>query len=334
MIHVHDIAPASHDPTGTTMLRRRFVADARKRWTALDALTRAAIINAGMLGAPTVQSIGMAASAPRGDVFAHWFAEAMRQTVMDGNGAWTGPYIRQAADMAQRRARGLVETDGVYMAPLTTGGLYMPGYTPSLATLLSVTAAELQGITDAVAQQVARAIAHGQLARHKAPQLASAVSSIIKSTGIARTNAMINWYVVKAFAAVTLDVFRQQGVDRVGTVAERVPKPALDGLFDKARITPQKRHPRTGRFVKFARAPTRKERAEIERREKRLAGLGEINVENADDDLVCERCLKISEAGPYNIDDVLGLIPNHPHCRCVLIPVREDSGRFARRFAA
>lgn len=479
---LHDSAPAANDPTGTTPLRRAFLEEARKRWAALDALTTDAIIKHNMLGTVSVASIGQAAASAVGgnqiDNFALWFGEAVRQVVMNGDGQWVAPYIRQAAGMAEERARGLLRLDENVVEGMPTpdgkpSSLYIsrpvvnaadivawakdagfpttlpaddmhvtvvfsraqvdwanvpdhgsdhvtiegsvgrsldqfgdavvlrfpceylarrhheisalgaswdhpqyqphvtitwnvgdfdwrnvPPYagpivlgpeifkpvkedwkasivedsSPAINTLIAVTIAELRGICDATIQQVTRAIGNAVLAHQRAPQLATAAAGVMRTVGLARTNAMINYMVVKAFAVITLEVFRTGGVEQVGTVAESIPAPrALDALFDAARVTPQVRHARTGQFVKFKKPPSRKRRAEIEKIEAGLAGLGEVDVVTADDDLVCQRCQDISDNGPYDINEALGLVPVHISCRCVFSPTRDEGGRFTKR---
>ena len=42
----------------------------------------------------------------------------------------------------------------------------------------------------------------------------------------------------------------------------------------------------------------------------------------AGDDRVCQQCLDKELAGPYLLTEVEGMIPLHPNCRCVIIPLR------------
>ncbi len=52
-----------------------------------------------------------------------------------------------------------------------------------------------------------------------------------------------------------------------------------------------------------------------------------VKVVTMDDDDVCKICDRIQKGGPYKIDRARDLIPAHPHCRCLLQPVREKQGR-------
>jgi SPP1 gp7 family putative phage head morphogenesis protein len=44
----------------------------------------------------------------------------------------------------------------------------------------------------------------------------------------------------------------------------------------------------------------------------------------AGDDLVCPECESLAADGPYTIDDIEGMIPAHPNCRCVAVPMLVD----------
>lgn len=325
--HVHLDAASGRDPTGTSGLRRRFIADARKRWDNLTRLARQSILDHGMLGG----EIGMRNLGGAGH-YSQWFAMAMRQTVMGGDGRWVGGYIVDTANMAQARA-----------ARLLNASVGPPS--PVLDTLVVTTIAELQGVCDATAQQVARIAGHGVLVNASGSKMASEIAAAILKVGVGRTNAMVNWMIVKAFAAVTIEAFREAGVSHVGTQAEYIPAPVADAMADAARKTPQHRHVGTGKFVTKAVAARELRRVartgrfrayrQIEpgtqaRAERAAAAfrkaVGEVAVETAEDDLVCQQCLRISERGPYEIDKALSLIPAHVHCRCIFVPAGDAVG--------
>src|SRR5215471_11605182 len=58
----------------------------------------------------------------------------------------------------------------------------------------------------------------------------------------------------------------------------------------------------------------------IEKVQRKLAKLGEVDVLTADDEYVCPVCEDISESGPYDIDTAESLIPAHVFCRCAFVP--------------
>ena len=207
-------------------------------------------------------------------------------------------------------------------------------------TILVLATSELQGICDAVSQQASRLVAHCVLTRARPTRAAQGIRQLIATIGLQRSRVMADYLVVKAHAAATLKAFREAGVTHVGTVAEMVPDTALT---DAARKTPQHQHPTTGKFItkaaatrewgrrgsgKFGIAPKTYIRIIAHRKALRAAkafGEEEVNVQTAGDDRVCATCQAISTNGPYPIDEAMDLIPNHPRCRCVYVPVSVGS---------
>jgi SPP1 gp7 family putative phage head morphogenesis protein len=41
---------------------------------------------------------------------------------------------------------------------------------------------------------------------------------------------------------------------------------------------------------------------------------------------VCPKCVKLAAHGPYTLDEIEGMIPVHPNCRCCAIPVNPNAG--------
>lgn len=124
------------------------------------------------------------------------------------------------------------------------------------------------------------------------------------------------------------------------TVGPKIFEPIKEGwkediVEDAARKTPQHKHPKSGKFVtrqeairewgrtlagKFG-TPPPVYRRRSQKAQRLLAEMGEVDVLTAEDDRVCRECVDISEGGPYPIDEAEGLIPAHPNCRCVFVPL-------------
>jgi hypothetical protein len=296
-----------------------------KRWATLRRLTLEAIDRNDALGlaGATAQSIARVASSPyygndKVRSFQGWIDEALNQVVY-GGGTWMRPFVEEAAQRAVRRAAVLTNSEEKQVEP------------GRLTILQSMFGAELQGVMEAVSQRAVRAFAAGVLARQRPSQVARAAAAVVNSIGKVRGRMLAEHAVVKTFASVTLDAFRQSGIRRVGTTPERLRVRA--GAHGKAlvrdapRNVPQPRAGGTGRFRAFAKKPTAREIARAERAERRLAPLGEVDVLTAGDDLVCPTCEEISLEGPYDIDTAQGLLPAHNFCRCAFIPVADE--RFA-----
>tara|TARA_R110000824_G_scaffold381970_1_gene575021 strand:- start:1278 stop:2027 length:750 start_codon:yes stop_codon:yes gene_type:complete len=49
--------------------------------------------------------------------------------------------------------------------------------------------------------------------------------------------------------------------------------------------------------------------------------IGQAEFLTARDDRVCQECLSLETGPPFSLDDAKGVIPVHPNCRCVWLPV-------------
>ncbi len=278
--HVHDAPTGSSDPTGTKLIRDKFKYDFQKRWQTLVRLTTEAVTKNDLIGL-SVQSIAHS-SQTGGDLiktFQNWFDTALHQILFPGNGQWMFHYFDKAQTLAFKHSRKdaplawpIVESSG-------TGAL-----------IRSTAVVELQGIMEAVSQQVVRTVSHGLLTKLRPAKIARLISEIVRSIGKHRSYAMVDYMIVKMFNETTLDVLEKSGVTHVGILPEYVqvrPPPVL---------TDAVKSPRT-----FSRR-------------------SEVDVLTAGDQKVCIICEKIAKNGPYKIKDAHGLIPAHAGCRCGFVP--------------
>lgn len=166
-------------------------------------------------------------------------------------------------------------------------------HTDRIPTLQSLAVTELQGIIEAVSQKCVRILAEGQLLKRSPAQMARDMQVVIDKTGVARTDMLVSFIVVRAFGAATLDAFRAAHVPLVGTVAERTSRaiPPPPGLVRDAK-----------------------------KKSKAAKAKNLVEVLTAGDDNVCPTCEDISEEGPYTLDEAEKLIPAHPNCRCAFVP--------------
>jgi hypothetical protein len=327
--HIGD-AGGRHDPTGTASLRAKFRRDLDAKWLQVRRLILSAFAPQNdILGLCTIPiapdhagvdpALHRLPGSDRVVAFRNWLEERERQLILTGDGRWVGSYLNAAIRLANKRAEALTGTKG------TTSPHDRIEHMTSLA------ASELSGICAAFSQRATRALAHGLLSKQRPDKIAREIATLVDTIGKTRGRMLVNYAVVKAFNGASLDAFRQAGFKKVGTIPEklRVARgPHGKHLVrDEARITPQRRHGGTGRFIPFHEAPTPKEREAIETGLGRIRRLGRLDILTAGDDAVCFRCEEASDDGPYSIDDAEGLLPIHVGCRCAWVPVEDE--RFA-----
>ena len=200
--HVAD-AERRRDPTGTGDIRSRFRSDMRQRWTRMRRLVREAVVDHDMLGlGPTsVESISTVAQG--GDVirgFQMWLDEALKQVVLGGDGSWTRPYVQETAARAEARAHRLVGWQGASATHYSADALQ------------AAVVVELQGVAEAVSQQVMRVAASAVLAKVKPTVAARQALDRIEAVGKTRARMVAETSIVQAFNHATLDVFQALGL--------------------------------------------------------------------------------------------------------------------------
>jgi len=286
-----DAAPSVSDPTHTLNVRKAFARELDKRWRTVKLNVIDAVRDTDAFGlAPSAMISVNVMAGGRLKTFQMWLDNVLSGAVV-GSDRWVKPYMTLGYAQGVRHASG-EETDDERIGLLT-----------------EATKSELQGVAEAVSQQSMRAMNDGLLA-HKLPRVvAKEIIDIIDSVGVTRSRMVASVSVVKAHATGTLDTLQERGVTRVGVIPERHSHTVVQDA------------PR--RFKRGANRDT------INRRERRLDRLGNVNVVTAGDSRVCPTCEGIAEDGPYSIDHARSLIPAHPSCRCAFEAVEdatEDAG--------
>jgi hypothetical protein len=189
-------------------------AEGDRRWQTFGRTLRQALIEHDLVG---LRGIGRLPHADKGEGFAAWLEGELAQKVFAG-GVWLRPYVRKAAQRAQRRADGLVP-----------GGRIDPA---RIAAMESLATSELRGIVAAAQQQLVRLATQAMMASHSPTKMANALAGVIR-TMRHRTRAMAEYVIARTHATSTLSAFRSAGVTHVGTIPERVRR---RGLADAIQI--------------------------------------------------------------------------------------------------
>lgn len=310
---VSDGKPTRSDPTGTIVLRRKFVSDFRLKWNSLRAWTRKMLIDQDLL---SLSSTGLTSPAnpmvvagqTRIQMWQAWFDFTIGRVVLQSDGMWMRQYIEQAYNDGAAFARDQIKRPVV--ASIANA---------NIATLWQWSVVELQGIDEAVSQQSVRAVATELLHKGTAQAVVRDINAVIEKIGVTRGQALVQTLVNKAFNTGVLDVYDAAGVKQVSPVAETIAR---------ARVGDARRGTGPGSRISRALRPSSSTIGRIARAALEVELLGEVNVRTAGDDNVCPICEGIAEEGPYDINVARSLIPAHPNCRCTFIPAGD------RRFAS
>jgi hypothetical protein len=313
--HTHDAVKPSADPTGTAAIRRRYTTLIAIRWRRLLSEVRSVIVAQDMLGLdPAKQTVlGMSlAGLPhdgRTRAFQNYLDQTLSRIILENDTAYLDPMIEAAYRKGMTRAQRL------------SRAVTPPDMREVISNLQQLTLVEMQGIVEAFSQRVVRLGVNAQLDRVQPKVLAASIKEAVEKIGIVRSKATVSVMVVKAHAQATLDTFEAAGVTHVNGVPETV--------------RPMRVRRRTSDEAIFP-APTRRGESastigRIRREERRVERAFEatlVEVQTAEDDLVCPQCEEISADGPYTIDQARSLIPAHPECRCSFVPEGDEGFEF------
>lgn len=300
------------DPTRTLTLRNRFVAEMRRRFTALAKVIRISIVDNdcfGLTGTPKVTRVLAAAGPGQFDfvnssdkvaAFIAWLQEQYQEYIYS-NGTrgikiisptgniteanWTDIYIQSAYQQGMKRARQELRKAGIDIPDFGD----MPGmdeifvafnqpfHVDRVRLLYTRTFSDLKGITAAMDTMISRALAQGMAEGRNPRELASVINKIITGMG---------------------EDF---------------------GVFDSlGRWIPGQRRAEILARTEIIRAHHMATINEYER-----AGVLGVMVKaewsTAGDSRVCSICASMN-GKVYDLQKIRGMIPAHAQCRCVAIP--------------
>lgn len=321
-----DAALSSVDPTGTRTIRRAMSSAMVIKLNSLRPLLRTQIVTNDILGLnlKSVMSSMIAAQMTAGgaskvDMFQRMFDNLVQNTVLENSGEYLKPYI--AAAYAKGEAFGRSEV------PQELAGIFHPlANQERINTLHKFTFIELQGVAEALSQQVVRAVANGLLTQQAPNKILRAIFGRIDAIGLVRAKTIAEFMVVRTFNEAAMDVYELAGISQVNLVPETRPSPGLTTDARKQRRVTG-RGGGAGSRVSRTQTPSPTTIRRIEQQEARLNRLKLVRVRTAGDDDVCPICEDIADDGPYTINEARSLIPAHPRCRCTIVPARD--ARFA-----
>ena len=297
-----------YDPTRTTQLRNRFVKDLNKRFKELKRVIWKSVVTEDGFGlmdakAPTVMMASggrRAFSFPRsGDKvssFMNWMHGQVESGILEVrtaqqigssvDAAWTNMYVQDSYKRGVIRARYEMGKAGYTVPHIDeTGGVNASMATPfhmdRVGLLYTRTFSDLKGITDDMEKNISRILSQGMIDGDNPRLLARKMYAAIDGTG-------------------------------VGTL----------GIKDSlGRVIPARRRAEILARTEIIRAH---HGAMIQ--EYRNWGMEGVRVKaelvSAQDDRVCEECMQLEGSGTvYTLDQAEALIPVHPQCRCIALPV-------------
>jgi len=297
------------DPTQTTMLRKAFTNQMRKRFNELVRVITESIVNRDCFGLKNqgevliFQTYQMTPTAPgqfqfltNPEKITHFMTWLKAQTnsgilevqniVQVGTGrnaVWTNQFIYNGYRKGVKRARTEMGRIGIEVPALSDAQLdsYLgtPVHIDRVGVLYTRTFNDLKGITDAMDTQISRMLSEGMIAGDSPSLIARKMKKVITGVGDLSLTDTLGRYIPARRRAEILARTEIIRAHHLGTIQE-YRNYGVAGVKVKAEF--------------------------------RTAG----------DERVCEECEAL-EGTVYTLDEAEGVIPVHPQCRCIMLPFRE-----------
>jgi len=276
--------PLKLDPSRTTLIRRRFVADMKRRFAAIRRAVYQLVVTDDAFGLsdPSQLQINVERAVWRFqsdpqkiNSFKRWLKTQVSKDVLQVSGSgkpWMSEYIESSYKKAQLRSYedvyGKLADTSLSMESIDSMvGVSLSGPVATKKIELIYTRAfnDLEGVTDAMGQKLSRILANGlsegRNPRYIARQMTKDIDKLTKTRAlvIARTET------IAANAESQLDAYDALGIEKVQVMAEW---------------------------------------------------------QTAGDNRVCGMCGPM-EGDILKVEEARGLIPRHPNCRCAWVPITE-----------
>lgn len=232
-----DVELTRQDPTGTTGLRKRFESEMVRRFRKLRALIVRSLVENDALGLRAVTDAAIprrefqfARTPEKVGLFMAWLREQQAIEVLGirpgapmvtAEQAWTATYIESAYQKGIRDAGAKLRKAGAQVAPSWIEEAFSrPVHADRAGLAFTRTFSELEGVTQAMDQQISRVLAEG-LAQGKNPMaIARDITNRVEKIGVTRARMIARTETIAAHADATLNSYEEAGIMGVDVEAE------------------------------------------------------------------------------------------------------------------
>lgn len=230
--HLHTHENTRRDPTRTTTIRRQFEAEAFKRFRKLKGRIRKSIVDDDDFGLKTNRGrFEFTRSDEKIAGFMEWLRQAQRDEIIGvqsgvplsraGRQAWTHIYIDAAYQRGIAQAGAELRRAGATVDDRWVGAAFnRPIHADRVGLAYVRVYQELEGITDAMDQQISRVLAQGISEGLNPARMASQINNRVDKIGITRARVLARTETINAHAEASLNAYQEAGVEGVDVVAE------------------------------------------------------------------------------------------------------------------
>lgn len=229
-LHVH--ADNRTDPTQTTTLRNRFEGEAYRRFRRLKGRIRKQIEEEDGFGLRTNRGrFEFERDEEKVSAFMEWLREAQREEILTveqgtpvnraGRKAWTQTYIETAYQSGIAQAGKKMRGAGVEVADRWVDSAFnRPIHADRVGLAYTRAYQELEGITEAMDQQISRELAQGIAEGRNPRDIARALNNRVDKIGVTRARTLARTEVIATHAEASLNAYEEAGVEGVDAQAE------------------------------------------------------------------------------------------------------------------
>jgi SPP1 gp7 family putative phage head morphogenesis protein len=219
------------DPTQTTLLRRRFEMEIKRKIRTLKKAIRAYVLaNLQPDVKANAEPFEFGRSANKVGAFMQWLEAQNRKGLLQtvsgtskttsARGAWSNLYIRSAYQTGIQRSANNLKVGGVRVnPPFVDGAFNRPIHADAVGLIYTRTYNDLEGITGSMAGQMSSILASGIANGEGALAIAKGLEQIADMTSI-RAQRIARTEVIRAFSDSTLNTYKEAGIDDVNVLAE------------------------------------------------------------------------------------------------------------------
>jgi len=228
------------DPTRTTMLRKKFMADMTRRFKKVSKAIQTLVVDDDVFGleGPAILQVRQAwrfrTNAQKVKAYRAWLQQQVNAGILAPVGGvsgkpWTAPYIESAYKKGGLRAYTDLRAEELANHPsLFEGGqaefirtaFGQPEALHKIELLYERAFDELKGITDVMGQQMSRTLAEGLAQGYGPKKIARELRKNVTKITKTRANVIARTEIIRAHAEGQLDAFEALGVEEVGVMAE------------------------------------------------------------------------------------------------------------------
>ena len=278
--------PLKSDPSRTTMLRKKYIADMQRRFSAVSRAIEELVVKDDAFGLITSkpltfmqqvpnQAWRFASDANKVKAYRKWLQQQIDAKILTVDAVsgkpWTAAYAESAYQKGMMRAYTQINSSELAVSPDFYAGskkqflldaFAQPASLAKVELMYMRAFDELKGVTEVMGQQMSRILASGMIKGDGPRAIARELEKNVSTMTRTRAMAIARTEVIYAHAEGQLDSFERLGVEEVGVMAEW---------------------------------------------------------STAGDDRVCEECAGYS-GEVFTVDEARGMVPLHTNCRCAWIP--------------